>query len=77
TVAWHQIRDFVEKDDETKTHYIFIYGARRSNEPEDLIRLELDVPKRRQESFKKLISHKLGRRIRCYIKDDINVEEFE
>jgi len=77
TVAWHQIRDFVEKKEDKKIHYIFIYGSGKRRKPEDLIRLELDVPEKQQESFKKLISHKLGSRIRCYIKEDINVEEFE
>lgn len=76
TVAWHQIRDFVEREEGKKIRYIFIYGANRSNEPTNLIRLELDVPQKKQKSFKKLISHKLGSRIRCYLKEDINVEKF-
>lgn len=75
TVAWHQIRDFVETEHETHTHYIFIYSADKNNN--EFIRLELDVPHYRKESFKKLISHKLGRRIRCYVKDDINIQQFK
>lgn len=75
TVAWHQIRDFVEKENGNKTRYIFIYSAKSKQTPDNLIRLELDVPNKREKSFKKLISHKLGNRIRCYINEDINVEE--
>ena len=77
TVAWHQIRDFVESEHKTHTHYIFIYSADKSDRTEEFIRLELNVPHYREESFKKLISHKLGRRIRCYIKDDINIQQFK
>ncbi len=78
TVAWHQIRDFVEKVHDNYTKYIFIYSANGAEEnPRDLIRLELNVPKKEKESFEKLISHKLGRRIRCYINEDINVQQFD
>lgn len=79
TVAWHQIRDFVEKEKEQQIHYIFIYRADSYDETSDLIRLELQVPSKQQEAFQNIISHKLGRRIRCYVKDDddINVEQFD
>jgi hypothetical protein len=76
TVAWHQIRDFVEKEEKKHTNYIFIYSRDKSKKPNELVRLDLDVPDREKESFKKLVSHKLGQRIRCYVKDDINVEQF-
>lgn len=76
TVAWHQIRDFVEKEEKQHTHYIFIYSRDKNDSSNELVRLELDVPTRQKESFQKLISHKLGRRIRCYIQDDIDVEQF-
>jgi hypothetical protein len=76
TVAWHQIRDFVEKESKNHTQYIFIYSLDEAKATDKLIRLELDVPYKREESFRKLISHKLGSRIRCYMKDDINVEQF-
>lgn len=78
TIAWHQIRDFVEKEGEKSTTYIFIYTPCTS--AKNLIRLELEVPNHKKESFQKLISHKLGRRIRCYMKDDmddLNVEQFK
>jgi hypothetical protein len=77
TVAWHQIRDFVEKEQQYHTQYIFIYVPDECSESQHLIRLELEVPHKKRESFQKLIYHKLGRRIRCYVKDDdINVEQF-
>ncbi len=77
TVAWHQIRDFVETEHERYTHYIFIYSVDKSDNTDKFIRLELDVPDYRKASFKKIISHKLGRRIRCYVKDDINIQQFK
>jgi len=77
TIAWHKIRDFVEKENNKKTHYIFIYTPDNPYTNQDLIRLELDVPNQKREAFQKLISHKLGRRIRCYVDEDINVEQFK
>lgn len=77
TVAWHQIHDFVEVENEYNIRYIFLYSPPSAADPDDVIRLELDVPNRKKEMFKKLISHKLGRRIRCYVKDDINIEQFK
>ena len=77
TVAWHQIRDFVETEHERYTHYIFIYSVDKNDNTDKFIRLELDVPDYRKASFKKIISHKLGRRIRCYVKDDINIQQFK
>lgn len=75
TVAWHQVRDFVETEHKNYTHYIFIYSIDKCDKADKFIRLELDVPHSRKESFRKLISHKLGRRIRCYVKDDINIQQ--
>lgn len=71
TVAWHQIRDFVEDEDEEYCRYIFIYCHSESKKTSNLIRLELNVPHQHKRSFQKLISHKLGRRIRCYINDNM------
>lgn len=79
TVAWHQIRDFVEKEQEEGTHYAFFYCQDEEDQSYDLVRLELLVPPQKKDSFQNLISHKLGRRIRCYTSTDIdiNVEQFE
>lgn len=77
TVAWHQVRDFVEKECEDYIHYIFIYAPNGCAQPQDLIRLELEVPFKRRKDFRKLISHKLGRRIRCYVDEDIDVQAFD
>lgn len=77
TVAWHQIRDFVEKTNDSSTRFIFIYAATHSSSCKDLVRLELVVPENRREPFQRLINHKLGRRIRCYVDEEINVEPFD
>lgn len=78
TVAWHQIRDFVEKEKGEQIHYIFIYSADIYDDASELVRLELEVPCKQQQAFRNLVSHKLGHRIRCYVQDDdtINVEQF-
>jgi hypothetical protein len=77
TVAWHQIRDFVETEHKTHTHYIFIYSGDKGDKTDQFVRLELEVPHYKKASFKKIISHKLGRRMRCYVKDDINIQQFK
>lgn len=77
TIAWYQIRDFVEKQQGNKLTFIFIYSEDFEENPENLIRLELSVPSHCVYAFKKLISHKLGRRINCYTEDTIRIEEFE
>ena len=77
TIAWHQIRDFVEEEGPDGTRFMFLYSEPSLDETGKILRLNLHVPERKLHDFKKLISHKLGRRIRCYIKDDVNVQQFE
>jgi len=77
TVAWHQIRDFFEQETAGDFIYIFIYSDGEEELPQNLRRLELKIPQKKYESFKKLISHKLGRRISCYEGSTIKIEKFE
>lgn len=78
TIAWHQIRDFVEKKAESgEGQFIFFYSETADLRPEKMIRLELNVPSDKLSDFKKLISHKLGRRITCYETESIKVEQFD
>lgn len=78
TIAWHQIRDFVEqKTEEDHGQFIFFYSEDDKPRPEKMIRLELMVPSNQLPDFKKLISHKLGRRITCYETESIRVEQFD
>lgn len=77
TIAWYQIRDFVEQQKKNKLTFVFIYSEDFDKNPDNLVRLELSVPSQRAFAFKKLISHKLGRRISCYTGEPIRIEEFE
>ncbi|HET6527566.1 MAG TPA: hypothetical protein VFG39_02325 [Balneolaceae bacterium] len=80
TVAWHQILDFVEDEDENGCRYIFIYYPDEHacfKECNNLIRLELYVPWHHKKAFQKLISHKLGSRIRCYLNEGIDVHKLD
>ncbi len=77
TVAWHQIRDLVEKEGENATRFIFIYVNDENADFPDLVRLELNVPERLVPSFRRLISHKLGRRISCYNRELFRIEQFD
>ena len=77
TVAWYQVRDFVEREKGNSLEFTFIYSLDDQATPENVIRLELVVPVAQKESFKNLISHKLGRRISCYTGEDIKLEQFD
>lgn len=77
TVAWYQIRDFVEKEMGKDSVFVFIYSQDFEEHSDDLVRLELVVPSSRIPDFKKLISHKLGRRINCYDEEVVKVEQFK
>lgn len=77
TIAWHQIRDFVEEEQPDGTHFMFIYSEPSMDKPGKILRLNLHVPNRKLPDFKKLISHKLGRRITCYETESIKVEYFD
>src|SRR5699024_4792978 len=78
TIACHQIRDFVEKEEENHDHYIFIYIAAIYDHHSDLIRLHLEVSDIQLRAFRNLVAHKFGHLIRCYVKDEgtISVEQF-
>ena len=77
TVAWYQIRDFVEREKKDDLEFTFIYALNDEEAPESVIRLELVVPEVQKKSFKNLISHKLGRRISCYTGENIKLEQFD
>lgn len=78
TIAWHQIRDFVEQESEKGgEQFVFFYSETADLRPEKMVRLELHVPSNKLSDFKKLISHKLGRRITCYETESIKVEQFD
>lgn len=77
TIAWYQIRDFVEQQEAGEKLFIFIYSESARNPGKKMIRLELRVPPRKAEDFKKIISHKLGRRITCYGTESIRIEQFD
>lgn len=77
TIAWHQIRDFVEEEQGRNTRFLFIYSESAMARPEQILRLDIIVPSHKLQEFKKLISHKLGRRITCYETESIKVEYFD
>lgn len=76
TVAWHQIHDFFEQKTENGHEYTFIYRKNSNGKLRKVIRLQLLVPAHAHINFKKLISHKLGRRISCY-DESIDVAQFQ
>lgn len=80
TIAWNRINDFVEHTHEDGTTYSFFYITDKTQKPQcckKSVRLQLDVPKRKQEAFKKMLSHKLGRRFNCYSSQTADLEQFK
>lgn len=75
TIAWHQICDFFEQNETGDTLYTFIYNEQEHDY--NLRRLELKIPPKHYADFKKLISHKLGRRISCYDDVTFKVRDFK
>ncbi|PKD43824.1 hypothetical protein [Rhodohalobacter barkolensis] len=63
TIAWHQIRDYVEKPTEKGSDYIFIYDGRGDFESryKRFVRLELLVPDEKCSKFDKLVTLKIGK----------------
>lgn len=76
TVAWYQIHDFFEQKVDGTPQYTFIYRKNNDEPLEKVIRLQLQVPEEIHPDFKKLIYHKLGRRISCY-EESIDVAQFQ
>lgn len=77
TIAWYQIQDFFEQELSGEIIYTFIYGEDAQAYAHDLRRLELKIPRKKYKSVKKLIFHKLGRRISCYEGSTVSVENFK
>jgi len=70
TIAWNQISDYIEREEQNALHFVFIYtkhpvGTHTESAPV-VRRIELTVPKKRKESFNKLLEYKLGRRFSNY-----------
>lgn len=64
TIAWHQMTDFFQSHQETRFAYTFLYRETDSNGRLNgpLLRLQLTVPKRKAESFQRIVRLKLDRR---------------
>lgn len=81
TIAWHQISDFAEYQEEDRVHYTFIYMEDRaysnSNCCSECVRLELEVPENQVPAFRKIITQKLGRRFNCCFTEQTGIEQFK
>jgi len=65
TLAWHQVRDFVENEKDGKSKFVFFYLVnKKSYQPgkQEIIRLDIEVPYKYLRSFRRIVSYKLGRR---------------
>lgn len=81
TIAWHQVTDFVEREMDSALRYTFFYMEDDQKPTTECcrhcVRLELDVPKKKGEQFKKILFYKLGRRFNCYFTKESGIEEFK
>lgn len=77
SIQWYQIRDYLEQDEGTVFKYIFLYKEDEFDKETHFVRLELNVPIKHVRTFRKLISHKLGRQINCYNTAGFDLEQFD
>ncbi len=77
SIQWYQIRDYLEQEEGSYQKYIFLYKEDEISSATQFVRLELDVPKKYLENFRKLLSHKLGRQINCYNTASFDLEQFD
>lgn len=86
TIAWNNISDFVSRTESAhrkdQHNYLFIYMVDQvpqcTNEcPKQCIRLDLDVPRGKQQVFQKILTQKLGRRFNCDLADVDSMEQFK
>ncbi len=79
TVAWYQIIDLVERDEERGSVYTFLYFMKDRNgtfvNEKKCVRLELVIPNRKKKAFRKILSFKLGRRFNCRFTKHSDIEE--
>lgn len=79
TIAWHQIRDYVEKPTEKGSEYIFIYeeNGRLKTKNSRLIRLELLVPDEKCSKFDKLVTLKIGKTMSPVTGTSFDIKAFD
>ena len=77
SIQWYQIRDYLEQDEGRYQKYIFLYKEEELTDDTQFVRLELDVPKKYLENFRKLLAHKLRRQINCYNAASFDLEQFD
>lgn len=63
TLAWHQVRDFVEYEKEGKTIFVFFYMINNKNaDNRSIVRLDITIPYNKLRAFRRIVTYKLGRR---------------
>jgi len=80
TLAWHQVRDFIEYEKEGKTLFTFLYfnEANRyinNSDNDKIIRLDVEIPFHKLRQFRKIVSYKLGRRFDYHYVSDSEIKE--
>jgi hypothetical protein len=80
TIAWHQVIDLVEREEEGETVYTFLYFNKQKGysirDKRKCVRLELVIPSRKKKAFRKILSFKLGRRFNCKFTQQQNIKNF-
>ena len=74
TLAWHQVRDFVEYEKEGKTIFVFFYMVDNKNvENRSIVRLDITIPYNKLRSFRRIVTYKLGRRFDYFHAQDSEI----
>lgn len=86
TIAWNNISDFVSRTESVhrkdQQNYLFLYLVDQKDQctngcPKQCIRLDLDVPGKKQQVFQKILAQKLGRRFNCDLANVDTMEQFK
>lgn len=86
TIAWTRISDFVSRTEsmnrKNQYNYLFLYMVDHIPSCSDectkqCIRIDLDVPRTKQDDFQKILAQKLGRRFNCDFADVDSLEQFK
>ena len=73
TIPWYLIIDYAEQEEEDVARYSFVY--RENSEDTSIYRLQLLVPEKQVETFKKIVSYKLEKRFKNDIPIQLELKE--
>lgn len=78
TLAWHQIRDFVEHEEHGACVFTFFYMVDKGTDRKTnhkTVRLRLEIPEKHRGQFRRIVTYKLGRRFDYFHAPGIEIKQ--